>query len=769
MKLNQRVRWVIIPVLLISYLLMFSAIYHFEKKSYLKQEQVRVELHLSQLASVFKRYTSFVDIYFSSLISSTTLHNMLKFKSDRLKAYAIERNLSSVISDLTDIQFNNLSLAIINAQGEIKYFYEGGQDPFSEPNSQMSTIVATMFANKQSHHKQVILEDKQTRLMKAMIINPITMRKPKSAAWQEDAVAVILLFDLTSFDQLKRTLKNNQGYDLNLSTGQASNGQIDTEHKVHGLAQFSDLLSVHINYDERQIEDSLFMLLLQLLLVAIILITFSSVLLVLLIERYITVPVQTLEKNIVAVNESGACFPMPTKAVDEIYSLQSAFATLYRQLKHSLEQTRKQAETDSLTQLHNRRKFNERFEGFIERADSDSSIALIYIDLDNFKSVNDNYGHKAGDVFLQEFAQKLESVVRLTDIVITGEHDLARLAGDEFAIIVHDFSHEMALTEIAQRILKIFSGGFNSSVGNFPVSASIGIAIYPRDGEHAKDLVVNADAAMYQAKRAGKNQFHYYSRELAAKARREQLIENQLRKQDFSEFELHYMPLIDANTNQLIGVEALLRWFSSELGVVSPAEFIPIAESRGLYAELDLWVFNRALDDLPSLQKIIGENGKLSINISSAQLESGEFFYQLMLALKNKGVTSTNLELEITETFEAVMSKRVESNLALLKQAGFNLALDDFGAGHTSLNQLVEYPVDVIKIDKSLIDHMLGGGLDLVVALIAFCKRLGFFVTAEGVETKQQAEALRKAGVDALQGYYFDKPLTLEEVIKRYG
>ena len=309
----------------------------------------------------------------------------------------------------------------------------------------------------------------------------------------------------------------------------------------------------------------------------------------------------------------------------------------------------------------------------------------------------------------------------------------------------------------------------NSSAGNFPVSASIGIAIYPRDGEHATELVVNADAAMYQAKRAGKNQFHYYSRELAAKARREQLIENQLRKQDFSEFELHYMPLIDANSNQLIGVEALLRWFSSELGVVSPAEFIPIAETRGLYAELDLWVFNRALDDLPSLQKIIGDKGKLSINISSAQLDSGEFFYQLMLALKNKGATSANLELEITETFDAVMSKRVESNLALLKQAGFTLALDDFGSGHTSLNQLVEYPVDVIKIDKSLIDHMLGSGLDLVVALIAFCKQLGFFVTAEGVETQQQAQALREAGVDALQGYYFDKPLTLDEIIKRYG
>jgi len=370
---------------------------------------------------------------------------------------------------------------------------------------------------------------------------------------------------------------------------------------------------------------------------------------------------------------------------------------------------------------------------------------------------------------LQEFAQRLTNVVRLKDIVMGDDRDLARLAGDEFAVIVHDFPDDMVLNKMADRILAIFSAGFNCSAGHFPVTASIGIAVYPKDGDNSTDLIVNADAAMYQAKDAGKNQYAYYSQKLALKARREQQIETELKKKDFSEFVLYYMPLIDAKSGNIMGVEALLRWFSSELGVVSPAEFIPIAESRGLFEDLDLWVFNRALDDLDSLQGILGVGGKLSINISSAQLGSNVFFLNLMSALQKKGGLSQYLELEITETFEAIMSSQVEANLNLFKQAGFSLALDDFGAGHTSLIQLMDYPIDVIKIDKSLIDRMMGGGLNLVIALIHFCKRQDIFVTAEGVETAEQAEALREAGVDALQGYYYDQPMALDKLLEKYS
>jgi len=769
MKLNRRVWWLIVPVLVLSYALVFSAIYYFEKNTYFKQEQARLQLQLSQLASVFGRYDNFIDVYYSSLIGSSSLRDVLIEKNDRVRAFAIERNLSLILSDLNNIKFNHLNLAIIDGNGITKYFYVGGEDPFSQPSKRIPAIVADMFANKQATLKKALHRDNKTEIIQARIINPVTMRRPLAGAWQQGAVAVILMFELTSFDQQRQLLKEKMGYDVMLSHEQDLTGIHKNEHRVHGSEHFSNLLWAHMDYDEGRIDHVLKMLMYQMLLGAVVLMVFSSLLLVLLIERYITRPILDLEQRIVAMNDQGGDFPVVNDAHDEISALQRAFSKLYSQLKASYELSQVQAQTDSLTKLHNRRMFNESVDGLIRRADKYSRIALIYIDLDHFKFVNDNYGHKVGDVLLQEFAQRLTNVVRLKDIVMGDDRDLARLAGDEFAVIVHDFPDDMVLNKMADRILAIFSAGFNCSAGHFPVTASIGIAVYPKDGDNSTDLIVNADAAMYQAKDAGKNQYAYYSQKLALKARREQQIETELKKKDFSEFVLYYMPLIDAKSGHIMGVEALLRWFSSELGVVSPAEFIPIAESRGLFEDLDLWVFNRALDDLDSLQDILGESGKLSINISSAQLGSNVFFLNLMSALQKKGCLSQYLELEITETFEAIMSSQVEANLNLFKQAGFSLALDDFGAGHTSLIQLMDYPIDVIKIDKSLIDRMMGGGLNLVIALIHFCKRQDIFVTAEGVETAEQAEALREAGVDALQGYYYDQPLALDKLLEKYS
>ncbi len=769
MKLNKRVWWLIIPVLLVSYLLIFSGIYLFEKKSYLKHEQARLQLQISQFSALFEQYNNFIDVYYASLMNSDALQSVLKEKNERVRAFAIERNLSSVLSDLSSIKFNSLNLAIIDGKGNIKYFYEGGEDPFSEPNQLIPKIVADMFASKQVTRKKVLIKDDKTELMQARIVNPITMRRPLSGAWDDDAVAVILLFELTSFDQQRRLISETLGYEVKLSNVDSPHIATFENEEVQGHEQFSKMLWVAMHYDDNRIKYALRLLFFQMLLGVLVLMVFSSVLLVLLIERYITKPVQSLEEGIAAMNNNGGSFPMISDADDEISSLQRAFAKLYSQLKNSYELSKVQAETDSLTKLHNRRMFNESVDGLIRRADKNSRIALIYIDLDHFKFVNDNYGHKVGDVLLQEFASRLTAVVRLKDIVMGDDRDLARLAGDEFAVIVHDFDSEGVLNKIAERILAIFSAGFNCSAGHFPVTASIGIAVYPRDGDNATDLIVAADAAMYQAKDAGKNQCSYYSQQLADKARREQQIETELKKKDFSEFVLYYMPLIDAKTSQIIGVEALLRWFSAELGMVSPAEFIPIAESRGLFEDLDLWVFNRALDDLTDIKEVLDENGKLSINISSAQLSSNVFFYKLMQALQKKGGSTDSLELEITETFDAIMSTQVEANLNLFKQAGFSLALDDFGAGHTSLIQLMDYPIDVIKIDKTLIDRMEGEGLGLVVALISFCKRQNIFVTAEGVETVEQANILRDAGVDALQGFYFNKPMPLDKLLQKYS
>ncbi len=377
MKLNRRVWWLIVPVLLFSYTLVFSAIYYFEKNTYFKQEHARLQLQLSQLASVFGRYDNFIDVYYSSLIGSSALRDVLIEKNDRVRAFSIERNLSLILSDLNNMKFNHLNLAIIDGNGITKYFYVGGENPFSKPSNRIPAIVADMFANKQATLKKVLHENNKTEIIQARIINPLTMRRPLSGAWQEGAVAVILMFELTSFDQQRQLLKEKMGYDVMLSHEQDLTGIHKDEHSVHGDEHFSNLLWAHMDYDEGRIDHVLKMLIYQMLLGAVVLMVFSSLLLVLLIERYITRPILDLEQRIVAMNDKGGDFPVVDDAHDEISALQRAFAKLYSQLKASYELSQVQAQTDSLTKLHNRRMFNESVDGLIRRAHKDSHIALI--------------------------------------------------------------------------------------------------------------------------------------------------------------------------------------------------------------------------------------------------------------------------------------------------------------------------------------------------------------------------------------------------------
>jgi len=337
------------------------------------------------------------------------------------------------------------------------------------------------------------------------------------------------------------------------------------------------------------------------------------------------------------------------------------------------------------------------------------------------------------------------------------------LAGDEFGVLLPDIQREVDLYPVCERIIKLFEGGFNSSRGKFSISASIGIAIYPDDGSSAVELTRNADAAMYQAKASGRDQYAFYSAELAERTRRERSIDLALKSQPFDEFTLYYMPIISTEDSSVKSVEALLRWQSPTLGFVSPVEFIPIGEANGVFEALDLWVVQRTLRDTPRLLEFFGEGLIVSINISSAQLNSGGGFLNLMLCFQQSEIPTNRIQLEITETFAVEIGAHVEANLSLLKQAGFILALDDFGTGYTSLSQLIDYPLDVIKIDKSLVDRMVDErGRDLVLSLIGFCKQQGFSVTVEGVETAEQADMLTAGGADSLQGFHFSKPQALE-------
>ena len=763
MKLNQRVWLLIVPFVALSYVLIFSGIYHFERDSYLRNEQSRLELQMNRLSSVFVRYNGLVDGYFSVFSKSPVLQELLTEHPSDFERNAADSHLSDLVNELASSGQHGFEFIIIGADGDVKYFYNNQQDPFAEANADLVAKVTRLFEEKNPVMKRPSFSTNGSRLVVARVIDPLTMRPPVVDDWS-DAIAMVLLVDLQSLDNLVDQLTSTLGYRVVFDGQHQIIPGGHNQFAIHGSKQIDSMLSLHMDFDDKRVENDLRDLMLNLIIYAFFLIIISSAIMVMMIEYYITDPVQALERDILAIDDNQVF--EAGSGNDEISSLKRAFLGLYNQLKHSYDETKVLAETDSLTKLNNRRMFNSCVENLIGRSRGDDKVALIYIDLDNFKFVNDNYGHEAGDVLLIEFAEQLQSLVRMTDIVMGASRDLARLAGDEFTIILHDFDSESVLNKVANRILAIFSDGFVCSAGHFPVSASIGIAVYPRDGRTSSELISNADAAMYQAKEAGKNQYSFYSPELAAQARRDLQIEGALKTKDFSEFTMYYMPIIDAKTGEIASVEALIRWFSKEMGFVSPAEFIPIAESRGLFKDLDLWVINRVLDDFSTLQSVLGEDCRVSINISSAQLSSDVFFFDIMQAVQARGVSKNQLELEITETFAAEMSARVEANLNLFKQANFSLALDDFGAGYTSLIQLLDYPLDVIKIDKMMVDRLMGDGRNLVLALVDFCKRQGLRVIAEGVETQEQADLLREAGADGLQGFYFAKPQSLEDLAK---
>ena len=765
MKLSKRVWFSIVPVLVGSYLLALVGTYYLEKQSYLSNEKTRLEMQLSNLYSLYILYDSVIDTYFLSFSSDEFLKPILN--EDALFSTAvIEGNINRSIENLNAVEYDVLTLVVMESNSRIKYFYEQSDNPFSEPSGKILEFVEGMFSERTSQLNTVFIEQDKTLGVRVKIINPLTMEPPKSDDW-DDAVAVVLQMDLKNLDLLKHDLSSN--YKVLASKVHDFSHVEKNNSDVHASKKLSLFLSVYLEYDQALIELRLRDLLFKAVFAVFLLTIFSSLLLVTLIKRYVTKPIQNLEKNIIGVNDDGKDFPPPGDDDDEISALSRSFYNLYGQLQSAYKKTKVLAETDSLTQLSNRRMFIVHLERLIDRGCQ--NISVMFIDLDNFKFVNDNFGHDAGDAVLAGFSEQLQSVVRPSDIVMGNVEDssgVSRLAGDEFAVALSDSSSETDVNKVGLRILSIFDNGFDCPAGRFPVSASIGIAAYPRDGKTAEELIVSADAAMYQSKNNGKNQMSFYSSELAALARRELLIEQKLKENNFSEFTMYYMPVVDAKTSKIVGVEALIRWFSKDLGFVSPDEFIPIAESRGLFQELDLWVVEKVMLDVPALHELFGERCKVAINISAAQLGSENFFLRLMQVIQDIDVSRDYIELEITETFSATMTAQVEANLNLFKQAGFSLALDDFGAGHTSLQQLLDYPLDVIKIDKTVVDRTFTGGGELLNGLIGFCKSQGYSVTAEGVETKEQADFLIDAGADTLQGFYFAKPQPLQELIKNH-
>jgi len=445
--------------------------------------------------------------------------------------------------------------------------------------------------------------------------------------------------------------------------------------------------------------------------------------------------------------------------LDQIIQYISIFSDITEE-KRASEHIQNLAQYDQLTKLPNRMLFNDRLQHAITRAKRAKKIVgLMFIDLDRFKSVNDTLGHHAGDLLLQEISQRLANIVRAQDTV-------ARLGGDEFTIILEDLSYAEDAAIVADKLLlalqeKIVIGGNDIFIGG-----SIGISIYPADGGNTENIVKSADMAMYQAKEQGRNRYQFYTDELAQYAEKRFQIENRLRQAlDNNELEVYYQPQIDISTGKLVGAEALVRWNDPEKGLISPADFIPIAEETGIIEPLGNWVLRTACKQTKAWQDEGFAPLRMTVNVAGYQIMQGSIIESTRTILEETGLAPELLELEITEGFVMDHPDKGVSILNELKQLGISLAIDDFGTGYSSLSYLKRLPIDRLKIDRSFVMDIPHDKDDeaIVATIIAIAKNLGLSIIAEGVENEDQIQFLIKEACFEVQGFYFSKPIPSNE------
>jgi diguanylate cyclase (GGDEF)-like protein/PAS domain S-box-containing protein len=429
--------------------------------------------------------------------------------------------------------------------------------------------------------------------------------------------------------------------------------------------------------------------------------------------------------------------------------------------KFAAERIHRLAHYDATTDLPNRVLLQDRLLNAINRAARvNGNLALLFLDLDGFKLINDTYGHSAGDEVLQLVGVRLMSRLRKADIV-------ARIGGDEFAVVLTDVGQVGDVQVICDELLKVITEPYEIGGQENRVTTSIGIAMYPHDGTDVQTLLKHADAAMYQAKEGGKNRYAFYEPEMNLEAEeRLQLIRQLRRALDRQEFSLCYQPQYDLASGHLVGVEALVRWRDEDGRMVPPTRFIPIAEDSGLIVSLGAWILNQACRQAQQWLEQGLDFGRLSINISGRQFQDEGLQRAVSAALAATGLPADRLELEITESWVMEGPFRAEKQMRVLNEMGVNLVIDDFGIAYSSMAYLKRFPVQKLKIDRSFIRDIPADADDaaIVSAIIAMGHSLGLRVVAEGVETAEQSAFLRGTGCDEAQGYLFGRPVPSDEL-----
>lgn len=429
--------------------------------------------------------------------------------------------------------------------------------------------------------------------------------------------------------------------------------------------------------------------------------------------------------------------------------LEEAARAMALQMAHS-------AQHDFLTGLPNRMLLNDRVSQAIAFAPRHmKQVAVLFLDLDNFKHINDSLGHPTGDKVLQSVARRLLDCVRESDTV-------SRQGGDEFVVLLSEAEHWEEAVDVATRMLQAVAEPHSIDQHDLHMTASIGISVFPDDGVDAETLIKNADTAMYQAKENGRQSFQFFKPAMNVRAVERQSIEESLRRAlERDEFALHYQPKIDLRTGTTIGAEALLRWTHPTRGAVPPAQFIPIAEDCGLIRPIGSWVLRAACEQARAWLDAGLPEITMAVNVSSMELQDEKFLARTIAVLDDTGLDPSCLELELTESVLMKHAESAASILQALRELGVRVAVDDFGTGYSSLSYLRKFPIDALKIDQSFVSQISAAGDDtsIVAAVISMARSLKLRVIAEGVETLEQLLLLQAHECDEAQGYHFSRPV----------
>lgn len=475
-------------------------------------------------------------------------------------------------------------------------------------------------------------------------------------------------------------------------------------------------------------------------------------------RKYITIPLEKLRQLAYYNNKIPKAFK-----IRELESIRHSMVDSFSRLENEKKEFFLMARTDSLSGLANRNSLQEFLDRLIPTAKrKKEEFAFLFLDLDHFKTINDSLGHNIGDELLQKISGILKKVLRPNDFI-------ARVGGDEFVLIIQDFKSNLELTNIIKRVQKQLSKPWVIQTHPVETTCSIGIAIFPQDGKDQISLMKSADIAMYEAKKHGRNQYHFFTKELNDKLLKIINLNKQMRiALKNGDYQLFYQPKVCLKDSKIIGVEALIRWIDKEKGFIPPSDFIPLAEENDFIIDLGDWIVEEALNQYLDW-KNKGIDIVMSINISAKQFLQNRFAENLIEKINSKKIEPNRIILELTEYILIDQNNSVYSTLRKLNEFGVSISLDDFGTGYSSLSYLKKYPIDYLKIDKSFIDDSCNSqGKVFIETIVKMGQTLNMKIVAEGVETKEQVEYLKSISCNLYQGYYFSKPIKAKELEEFY-